>query len=207
MLSALLDAAEAGLVAGNPAERAKPLTAREANSRRCSAGRPPSSGFLDWSREHSENARGLARPGPRRHAAGRLLALLRRDVDLDGATISIRRLVGIVRTFGEGAETVEGATKTDKARVVDLDMQTVALLRSWKRDCSSAALSLARDDALVFGDLKGYHRHPERFSRLWNQTVTRAIREGAEHVLIGNQREAATQFALVGRRERCDVAN
>jgi integrase len=52
------------------------------------------------------------------------------------------------------------------------------VLESWKRERGS--LALARDDALVFGDLEGQHRHPERFSRLWNQTVNRAIRDGVD---------------------------
>ena len=36
---------------------------------------------------------------------------------------------------------------------------------------------LAAPGALVFGDQQGGHRHPERFSRLWNQAVRRAIRD------------------------------
>jgi hypothetical protein len=104
---------------------------------------------------------------------------------LDGAgmaesagTITVRRSVGIVRNAGEGAETVEGRTKTDKPRMIDIDPGTVAVLESWKRERGGLALALARDDSLVFGDLEGRHRHPERFSRLWNQTVCRAIRDG-----------------------------
>jgi integrase len=85
-----------------------------------------------------------------------------------------------VRNAGEGAETVEGRTKTDKPRMIDIDPGTAAVLESWKRERGTLALALARDDALVFGDLEGQHRHPERFSRLWNQTVTRAIRNGVD---------------------------
>jgi len=78
----------------------------------------------------------------------------------------VRRSVGIVRNAGEGAATVEGGTKTDKPRMVDLDAGTVAVLRAHKQQRGEQALALVRDDALVFGDLEGEHRHPERFSRL-----------------------------------------
>ena len=39
---------------------------------------------------------------------------------------------------------------------------------------------LAAPSAVVFGDLEGGLRHPERFSRLWKQTVDRASREGVD---------------------------
>ncbi len=119
----------------------------------------------------------LAMTGMRR---GECLALRWRDVDLDAGTIAVRRSVGVVRVKGEGARVVEGQTKTSRPRVVDVDPATVALLRSWKRDRGTLALALARDGSLVFGDLDGRHRHPERFSRHWNQTLARAIRDGLD---------------------------
>ncbi len=42
------------------------------------------------------------------------------------------------------------------------------------------ALVLARDDALVFGDINGSHRQPEHFSRTWNQTAARAVGDGLD---------------------------
>ncbi|GAA2077393.1 hypothetical protein [Actinomadura alba] len=48
---------------------------------------------------------------------GELLALRWRDIDLDAATICIRRSVGLVRVKGQGAEIKEGDTKTSKPRV------------------------------------------------------------------------------------------
>ena len=32
----------------------------------------------------------------------------------------------------------------------------------------------------MFGDIQGGHRQPEHFSRTWNQTVARAIRDGID---------------------------
>lgn len=132
--------------------------------------------FLAWSAEHSELHtawRVLAMTGMRR---GELLALRWRDADLSAGTVTVRRSAGVVRNAGEGAEIQEGPTKTGKPRIIDLDAGTVEVLLSWRWEREP----LARDDALVFGDLEGRHRHPERFSRLWNQTVRRAIKEGVD---------------------------
>jgi hypothetical protein len=41
------------------------------------------------------------------------------------------------------------------AQSVDLDEATVALLKAHKRERGGLALKLARDDALVLGDLEG----------------------------------------------------
>ncbi len=53
----------------------------------------------------------------------------------------------------------------------------MTLLKAWKAERGSAALALAMDDALVFGDFEGRHRHPGRFSRLFNETLARCCRE------------------------------
>jgi len=111
---------------------------------------------------------------------GELLALRWRDIDLAAGTIAVRRSVGVIRNAGEGASVVEGPTKTGRPRVIDIDAGTVAVLIAHDAERGSLAPELAGDDALVFGDLEGRQRHPERFSRLWNQTVRRAIRDGID---------------------------
>jgi hypothetical protein len=67
----------------------------------------------------------------------------------------------MVRHAGQGAEVVEGTTKSGKPRVIDLDTGTAAVLKAHRKARGSQALQLARDDALVFGDLEGQHRNPE----------------------------------------------
>lgn len=180
LAAALGEAAEAGMIDRNPAapKQAKPPSAKDAE--------PPEmhpwtaaqlATFLAWARENSGLQAAwhvLAMTGMRR---GELLSLRWRDVDLDAATVRIRRSVGIVRVKGEGAEVREGPTKTAKPRVVDLDDSTIAVLRAWRVERASVALQLGRDGALIFGDHEGRHRHPERFSRLWRQTITRCGRE------------------------------
>ena len=129
--------------------------------------------FLGWAREHSQSSavwHNLANTGQRR---GETLSVRWRDHDLDAATVSIRRSAGIVRNAGEGAGVVEGATKSGKPRVIDLDDATVAVLRAWRKERGSMALQLARDDALVFGDLEGKHRNPEQVSRQFGRDIAR----------------------------------
>jgi integrase len=106
---------------------------------------------------------------------GEALALRWRD--LDEARLSVRRSVGLVRTKGEGAEFVEGPTKSGRDRVVDLDPQTIAALRAWRLTRAGLDLRLARDDALMFGDLEGRHQHPEFFTRRFTRSLAIARRE------------------------------
>ena len=182
MLGAALAAAlndEVPLLTRNPAVKAKPPTAKEADAKAPEMhpwtaeqlGR-----FLQWARENSRICPAWhlsAYSGMRR---GELLALRWRDIDLDAATVSVRRSVGIVRVKGRKGELREGPTKTCKPRVVDLDPATVAVLRAWRRERGALALQLARNDAVVFGNHEGQFRQPERFSHLFRETQDRCTR-------------------------------
>ncbi|MGO9079899.1 MAG: tyrosine-type recombinase/integrase [Streptosporangiaceae bacterium] len=175
ILSAALAAAvKSRRLARNPAATATPPTAKQAKAPEMHPWDARQLGaFLDWSKDKSALHvlwTVLAMTGMRR---GEALALRWRDIDLDAGTASIRRSAGVVRVKGEGAVIAEGDTKSGKPRVIDLDAATVALLRAWKRARGAMALQLARDDALVFGDHEGSHRHPERVSRTFRAEVER----------------------------------
>jgi integrase len=71
------------------------------------------------------------------------------------------------------AEVVEGTTKSGKPRVIDLDAATVAVIKAHRKARGALALRLARDDALVFGDLERTHRNPEHVSRQFARDVAR----------------------------------
>lgn len=184
--AALGEAADAGLIARNPADmkRAKAPSAKQAEAPEMHPWNAAQlAAFLAWSAEHSQLHTAwhmLAATGMRR---GELLALRWRDIDLDAGTISIRRSVGVVRIAGQGASLREGPTKTGKPRVLDLDETDTAILRAWRRERGAVALQLARNTVLVFGDHEGRHRHPERFSRLFTETLRRCRRDVGEDAI------------------------
>jgi integrase len=172
--SALGAAVKTRRLARNPADAASPPTAKQAKAPEMHPWTAEQlAAFLGWADGRADNFalwHVLAYTGMRR---GEALALRWREIDLEAATVRIRRSAGMVRVAGEGAEVVEGDTKSGKPRIVDLDAGTVAVLRARKRERGALALQLARDDALVFGDLEGGHRNPEHVSRQFARDVTR----------------------------------
>ena len=130
-----------GLLARNPADAATPPSAREAKAYEMHPWTAAQlAAFLRWAEGQSENVAlwtVLAMTGMRR---GEALSLRWRDIDLDGGCIRLRRSAGIVRYAGEGAEMVEDDTKSSKPRVIDLDADTVALLRAWRKQRGLLAL-------------------------------------------------------------------
>lgn len=177
--------AEPPLLKKNPTDKANPPTIKEADAAAPEMHPWTASHlrkFLDWSRADKANTGRwpymlwllLAYTGMRR---GEALALRWRDIDLDAATVSIRRSVRIVRLKGKKATLREGPTKTAKPRVIDLDPFTVAALRTWKTTRGLLALQLARDDAVVFGDEEGQFLNPESVSRRFREQQQRCARD------------------------------
>lgn len=162
------------LLQRNPADAATPPTAREAKAPEMTCWSSAQlAAFLGWSGRHAQDHalwHSLAYTGMRR---GEALSLRWRDIDPDAATVRIRRSAGIVRIAGERAEMIEDDTKSSKPRVVDLDPGTVAVLKAWRKRRGSMALQLARDDALVFGDVEGDHRNGEHVSRQFKRDEAR----------------------------------
>ena len=68
--------------------------------------------------------------------------------------------------------------------MIDIDPVTVGVLKGWRSARAGLALVLARDDALVFGDINGRHLHPERFSRTFQNTLARCRKEHPELPVI-----------------------
>jgi integrase len=165
------------LLPDNPASAAEPPTARAAKAPEMTCWTAAQLGvFLAWAREHCQNFplwHVLANTGARR---GEALAARWRDLDTERGTLSIRRSAGMVRVAGVGAGVVEGDTKSGKPRVIDLDAATVAVLRAHRKARGALALQLARDDALIFGDIEGRHRNPEHVSRQFVADAARCRR-------------------------------
>jgi len=112
---------------------------------------------------------------------GEALSLRWRNIG-DG-TVSVRRSAGMVRVAGMGAEMVEDDTKAGKPRAIDLDAGTVAVLRAHRKERGSMALQLARDDALVFGNIEGRHRNGELVSRQFARDAARCRKAIGEDTL------------------------
>jgi integrase len=188
--AALRDAVDQGLLATNPADKAKPPSARSAKAPDIHPWTGPQlRAFLEWAEGKTtadQGPRGRGRrPAPAPFEAyrllaysgmrrGELLALRWRDLDLEYSRLSIRRAVGVVKVKGEGERLVEGPTKSTRSRVIDLDPQTIDILRQWRLDRAGLSLKLVRDDALIFATIEGDYLHPERFSRTFVETQAQA---------------------------------
>jgi integrase len=122
----------------------------------------------------------LAITGMRR---GELLALRWSDIDLAAGTVSVRRAAILIKNAGESERIEMGPPKSGRSRVVDIDLQTIAVVRSHRAAPASLSLSFRRPDAYVFGDVAGGVRHPERFSRTFQSRVRTAQRALGDEVL------------------------
>lgn len=189
--AALGDAVDQGLVKTNAAAKAKPPSARAAKAPDMHPWTGEQLGtFLAWldgtRRPDAPPVRGraaspalfpafhaLAYTGMRR---GELLALRWRDLDLVNSRLSVRRSVGLVKVKGEPEQLVEGPTKSARPRVIDLDANTIEVLKAWRLERAGLSLSLVHEGALIFGSLEGDHLHPERFSRTFVEKQGQCVR-------------------------------
>ncbi|WP_072687800.1 tyrosine-type recombinase/integrase [Rhodococcus marinonascens] len=130
------------------------------------------SAFLSWDRDTYQDElhplwHSLAATGMRR---GEALALRWTDLDLKDGRITIRRALDSSQA-GKGE--VKG-TKTGRTRVVDIDPATVDVLKAHRAVRGSLSLSLARGDALVFGNDAGEPRNVRSVSNSWAHRVRKA---------------------------------
>jgi integrase len=112
----------------------------------------------------------LALTGLRR---GEALALKWGDVDLDAGRVTVSRN----RVPLHGGEIAETATKTDRVRVVDLDPETIDVLRAMRR--RGLVVTLDDRDVYVFTDDAGEPLGPNSVSYLWRKAVRAA---GMRHI-------------------------
>jgi len=174
LIGAMLEAAaDDGLVLTNQAKRRRTVQAPTGKQVRAQQGEIHTwtaqqlGAFLTWDRDmyqddqhplwHTVSHTGLRR--------SEVLALRWGDIDLAGARLSLRRAVDTTQR-----DTVK-SPKTGHARVVDIDSETVSVLRAWKATRGSIALQLARADAYVFGDDAGRLRNPDDIGRRWDHRV------------------------------------
>jgi integrase len=111
----------------------------------------------------------LATTGCRRSEA---LGLRWCDVDLEAGRASIRQTVTLIRHRIH----VASRTKTGKGRMIELDADTVACLRSWRARQAQERLALGagyEENDLVFCHPDGRPYNPDRFSRKFDRRIER----------------------------------
>ena len=169
---ALEDAVDAGLLVRNPATRAKPPRPSRRSTRQVRSWESTElAAFLDF--VHGTRLESVwrlaAMTGMRR---GEVLGLRWADVDLQAARLSVRQAVVAV-----AYEMIESTPKSHNARVIDLDAETVDLLRAYRRqqDDEKREWGVDYDDRdLVACHENGFPIHPHSFSQTFGSLVRRA---------------------------------
>jgi integrase len=188
---ALEDAVDAGLLARNVADRAKPPR----------PSRRSTNGFQAWEPHELvrflEHVRGTrlgaiwrlaAMTGMRR---GEILGLRWADLDLDAARLSVRHAVIAV-----AYATIESTPKSHNARVIDLDESTVTQLRVHHRRQNNERDEWGadyEDHDLVVAKENGQPIHPHTFSRCFERLVEQA---GLRSIRLYDLRHTHATLAL-----------
>lgn len=180
-LSAMFEAArEDNLLALNPARKRKTVKAPTAKSiKRAQSEMVTWTGqqlraFLTWNRDTlGDDVHAIwwvvAHTGLRR---SEVLALKWSDIDFDGQRIKVRRALDTGLPAARRAEMK--TPKSDAARVVDIDAETVKVLKHYRSERSSLALDFTRAEAVVFGALDGSPRNPMSLSEMFSRRVVKA---------------------------------
>jgi integrase len=169
---ALGAAVEWDRLARNPAQKAKPPRAKDAKA-------PP---MKTWTGAQLERFLALAE-GNRYHPAwfflattgvrrGEALGLRWSEIDFDASTAALRATLTAV----EHQIKVNHRTKTDKDRVIELDIRTIAILKGWRATQAQEPLLCGagyHDEGYVFCHPDGRPYHPERFSREFKRMIER----------------------------------
>lgn len=180
LLAAMLDAAvDDGLILINPAKKKRTVNPPSSSQVRAQKPEiitwtgPQLHAFLTWNDDELDDElfplwRTIAYTGMRRSEA---LALRWSDINFTNGRLAIRRAADV--TTRNTAKT----TKTGSARVLDLDTDSLAVLKAYKARRGAISLDLARADAYVFGNDAGEIRSPNEVSRRWTTRVRRAQTE------------------------------
>jgi integrase len=174
LLAAMLDAAvDDGLILLNPAKKRRTVNPPRSSQVRAQKPEivtwtgPQLHAFLTWNRDELNDElfplwRTLAFTGMRRSEA---LALRWSDINFTTGRISLRRAVDVT------LPNTTKVTKTGSARVIDIDAETLRVLKAHKSDRGAISLDLARADSYVFGDDQGVIRVPDAVTSRWTRRL------------------------------------
>jgi integrase len=170
---ALADAERQDLIARNPARRATPPSSTAARAPEAATWTPEQlrTFFVETAGDyHGALYRVAAMTGMRR---GELCGLRWGDVDLDGASLVVRRTITKVR-----GDFVDGDVKTARSRRrLDLDPETIAVLRAHRRRQLEERLLVGggyRDRDLVFAMPEGDPLNPDAVGQSFIRAVARS---------------------------------
>jgi len=174
LLAAMLDAAvDDGLILVNPAKKKRTVNPPRSSQVRAQKPEiitwtgPELHAFLTWNHDELDDElfplwRTIAYTGMRRSEA---LALRWSDINFTTGRISLRRAVDVT------LPNTTKVTKTGGARVIDIDAETLRVLKSHKSDRGAISLDLARADSYVFGDDNGAIRVPDAVTSRWTRRL------------------------------------
>jgi integrase len=191
----LKDAVDEGLIARNPIERAKPPRATKPEIEAWSTHQL--NRFLAAVADDADYALWhlLAMTGMRR---GEALALRWSDLDLGAATVSIRRNLVLIGPSMTGFDT----PKNGKARVLDLDEDTCAVLKAHRKRVAAQRLAYGvgyRRLDLVFPREDGSERKPDSVSRRFGVLRDQVIESKAidKRITLHGLRHTHASIALL----------
>jgi integrase len=185
----------------NPATRATPPSAGESKAPEMHTWTGPQvRHFLDLCEgdRYAPAFAFLALTGCRR---GEALGLRWSDVNLPGGTASIRQsVIPLMKASGKGREgRIVTRTKTDRARVIELDGATVATLRKWKAVQAAEILAMDagyQDHGLIFCRPDGLPHHPESFSKTFDRRLHQPRYSALPKVRLHDLRHTWASLAL-----------
>lgn len=202
--AALDDAVKSRRIPHNPAAQAKPPSASAAKAPEMRAWTGPQlRRFLQLVEENGDRYYYpwlvLATTGARR---GEILGLRWSDVDLDAGQASIRQtVISLPKTSGKGREgRIVPRTKTDRARVIELDATTVAALRAWKAQHARDRLLLGsgyQNNDLIFCQPDGRPLQPEAFSTAFDRRLAQEKFSELPRIRLHDLRHTWATLALV----------
>ena len=188
---ALADAVDAELIARNPAERAKPpRPSKQTNSGIQAWDSDELHAFLNHVKDSRLAAiwRLTAMTGMRR---GEILGLRWGDLDVDAERLSVRQALVAV-----GYDVITSTPKSHSARVIDLDAETIRMLRRHRRAQAEERLLWGvdyEDHDLVVAKENGEPMHPHTFSQSFERIIVNA---GLRKIRLHDLRHTHASLAL-----------